>query len=76
MNTVQIFSMYDIPVTGLVSKQDKIYVFYVNMQCFVFRIEFLIIPAVALALLINHEFTVLEVRSKYTYTCDRGIYQR
>lgn len=28
---------------------------------FFFRIEFLIVPAVALALLINHEFTVLEV---------------
>jgi hypothetical protein len=46
------------------------------MQCFVFRIEFLIIPAVALALLINHEFTVLEVRSKCTCACDREILSR
>lgn len=49
------------------------YVFYGNMQCFAFRIEFLIIPAVALALLINHEFTVLEVRSKCTCTCGTEI---
>lgn len=34
-----------------------------NIQCFVSRIEFLIIPAVALALLINHDYTVLEVSS-------------
>lgn len=27
-----------------------------------FRVEFLLVPAVILALLINHDFTVLEVR--------------
>jgi hypothetical protein len=43
------------------------------MQCFISRIEFLVIPAVALALLINHEFTVLEVRSRWTCSCDRKI---
>lgn len=30
-----------------------------------FRIEFLLVPCLVLALLINHEFTVMEVRSKF-----------
>lgn len=32
-----------------------------------FRIEFLLIPAVILALLINHDFTVLEVSAYFVF---------
>lgn len=34
-----------------------------------FRAEFLVIPAVGLALLVNHEFSVLEVRQDMIIMC-------
>jgi hypothetical protein len=60
---MHVVRMCNIPASDPVSELDKIYELCGNVKCFVYRIEFLIIPAVALALLINHEFTVLEVRS-------------
>lgn len=51
----------------IVASYATIYLMYVKFKATydhnhdTFRIEFLLIPALVLALLINHEFTVLEV---------------
>lgn len=51
----------------IVASYATVYLMYVKFKATydhnhdTFRIEFLLIPALVLALLINHEFTVLEV---------------
>jgi ER lumen protein retaining receptor len=57
----------------LVSSFGTVYLIYVKFKATydrthdTFRIEFLLIPSVILALVANHEFEILEVRKFYIF---------
>lgn len=62
----------------IVASYATVYLMYVKFKATydhnhdTFRIEFLLIPAIVLALLINHEFTVLEVSNYIQYYFIKG----